>query len=243
MGFRFTRNIARIAGAMGFLVFALGASVCRAQCEHTTYAYEDRVVVMSCDKSGAPELKIVLLDDTSPLKVSGRVSVPSDRLFDAAGHYDHFLMLVRWNKFEVYDVTDVVHPTLAASFDLNKRGTFPGYERIEQTAANKALVMTSLGTVEVTMDGEPSKWTIAEIPPSKELQQKMSDRAPEWRFENQDEKVVVLRKTAQFRYELGWREKSSPGEILHRHYLRKVDVATQRAASEMLLGEHLETID
>jgi hypothetical protein len=243
MGFRFTRNIARIAGAMGVVVLALSASVCRAQCEHTTYAYEDRVVVMSCNESGAPELKIVLLDDASPLKVAGRVSVASDRLFDTAGHYDHFLMLVRWNKFEVYDVADVAHPALAASFDLNKRGTFPGYERIEQTAANKILVMTSLGTVEVTMGGEPSKWTIAEIPPSKELQQKMSDRAPGWRFENQDEKMVVLRETVQFRYELVWREKPSTGEILHRHYLRKVEVATQRAASEMLLGEHLETID
>jgi hypothetical protein len=238
----FTRNITRIACAIGFVV-TLAASECCARCEHTTYAYDDRVVVMSCNKTGAPELQVILLDDRSSLQVSGRVAVPSNRLFDTAGHFNKFLMLVRWNKLEVYDFTDIAHPTLAASFDLNKRGSFPGYKRIEQTAANKILVMTSLGTVEVTTDGHPSKWSLAEVPPSKELQKKMSGRTPEWRFADQNEKAVVLRETPQFRYELAWKEKSSTGEILHRQYLRKVDITTERAASEMLLGEHLETID
>jgi hypothetical protein len=239
----FTRNIARIAWATGFALFTLAASVRCAPCEHTTYAYDDRVVVMSCNKTGAPELQVILLDDRSSLKVSGRVAVPSNRLFDTAGHLNNLVMLVRWNKLEVYDFTDSTHPTLAASFDLNKRGNFPGYERIEQTAANKILVMTSLGTVEVTTDGDPSKWGLAEVPPSKEFEKKMSGRTPEWRFVDQNEKAVVLRETPQFRYELAWKEKSSTGEILHRQYLRKVDRTTQRAASEMLLGEHLETID
>jgi hypothetical protein len=239
----FTRNIPRIAWAIALLVATFGASMCRAQCEHTTYAYEDRVVVMACNKVGVPELRIILLDDRSPLKVSGRAAVPSNRLFDTAGHYKNFLMLVRWNKLEVYDFSEITHPALAASFDLNKRGSFPGYERIEQTAENKILVMTSLGTVEVTTDGDPAKWHLAEVPPSEELQKKMSGRPPEWRFADQNERAVVVRETPQFRYELAWREKSSTGEILHRQYLRKVDVATQRAASELLLGEHLETID
>jgi len=198
---------------------------------------------MACNKVGAPELRIILLDDAGALKVSGRFIMPSDRLFDTAGHYKSFLMLVRWNKLEVYDLTDITHPTLAATFDLKKRGSFPGYERIEQTGANKILVMTSLGTVEVTTDGEPAKWSIMEVPPSKDLEKKMTGRPPEWRFADQNERTVVVRESAQFRYELAWREKSSTGEILHRQYLRKVDVATQRAASEMLLGEHLETID
>lgn len=240
---RFTRIIVRITCAVGFLIFTLGASVCRAQCEHTAYAYEDRVVVMACNKAGAPELRIILLDDASPLKVAGRVGVPSARGFDTAAHYNNFLMLVRWDKFEVYDLTDITHPALAATFDLNKRGSFPGYERIEQTAASKFLVMTSLGAVEVTTDGDPPKWSLAEVPPSKELQKKMSGRPPEWRFVDQNERAVVVRETAQFRYELAWKEKSSTGEILHRQYLRKVDVAAQRGASELLLGEHLETID
>jgi hypothetical protein len=240
---RFTRIIGRITCAAGLLVPALGASVCRADCEHTTYAYEDRVVVMSCDKAGAPELRIVPLDDATPLKILGHAAVPSDRGFDAAGHYNNFLLLVRFDKFEVYDLTDLTHPALAASFVLSKRGTFPGYERIEQTGPNKVLVMTSLGTVEVTTDGDPVKWSIAEVPPSTELQKKMAGRPQEWRFVDQNEKATVVRETPQFRYELVWREKQSTGEIMHRHYLRKVDVASKQTASEMLLGQHLETID
>lgn len=237
------QQIGKITCAIGFLALGSGASVRGAQCEHTTYAYEDRVVVMTCDKVGTPELHVILLDDANPLKVAGRVGVPSDRLFDSAAHYKNFLLLTRWNKLEVYDFTDVTRPTLAASFDLNKRGTFTGYDRIEQTAENKILVMTSLGTVEVTAEGEPSKWNITEVPPSKELEKKMSGRTAEWRFTDQNQKSVVVRETPQFRYELAWREKSSTGEILHRQYLRKVDVATRRIASEILLGAHLETID
>ncbi|HEX3599430.1 MAG TPA: hypothetical protein VHU84_04770, partial [Lacipirellulaceae bacterium] len=217
-----TRHLGRVTCAIGFLTLTFGASVRGALCEHSTYAYEDRVVVMTCDKTGAPELHVILLNDEGPLRVAGRVRVPSDRLFDTAGHFKNFLLLARWTKLEVYDFTDVAHPALAASFDLNKRGTFPGYDRIEQTAPNKILVMTSLGTVEVTADGEPSKWNVAELPPSKELEQRMSGRIAESQFDNQNEKVVVLRENARFRYELNWREKSSTGEILHRHYLRKV---------------------
>jgi hypothetical protein len=239
----FTQHFGRIACAVAFLMLSLGTSVYGVPCDHTTYAYEDRVVVMTCDRAGAPELHIILLDDASLLKVSGRVTVPSSRLFDTAIHFKNFLMLVRWNKFEVYDFTDITHPAMAATFELNKRGPFPGYPRFEQTAANKILAMTSIGAVEVTVDGEPAKWTITEIPPSKELEKKMSNRTPECRFDFQDTKVVVLRENSQFRYELVWREKSSTGEIIHRHYLRKLDLATGRAASEMLLGEHLETID
>lgn len=240
---RFTQHTGRIACAMGFLALSLGPSVYGVPCDHSTYAYEDRVVVMTCDKAGAPELHTILLDDAGPVKVSGHVAVPSSRLFDTAGHYKTFLMLVRWNKFEVYDFADISRPTLAASFDLNQRGTFRGYPRIEQTAENKILVMTTVGTVEVTAEGEPAKWSITEVSPSKELEKKMSARTPEWRFDDQNEKTVVLREIGKFRYELVWREKPSTGEILHRHFLCKVEVATQRAASEMLLGEHLETID
>ena len=240
---KFTQIIARSGYAIALLFSALFSSVCRADCDHTTYAYEDRVVVMTCDKTGAPELHIILLDDATPLKVLGHAPVPSARGFDAAGHYKNYLLLVRYDKFEVYDLSDLSHPALAASFVLRKREGFSGYEQMEQTAPNKVLVLTSLSAVEVTTDGAPSNWSVAEIPPSTELQKKMFGRTPEWRFTDQNEKLVVLRETPKFRYELVWREKSSTGEIMHRHYLRKVDLATGQAASEMLLGEHLETID
>lgn len=240
---KFTQIIARSGGAITLLFSALFTSVCRADCDHTTYAYEDRVVVMSCNKAGGPELHIIPLDDATPLKILGRTAVPSARGFDAAGHHKNFLLLVRYDQLEVYDLADLSRPALAASFVLKKREGFSGYEQMEQTAPNKVLVLTSLTAVEVTTDGEPSKWSISEIPPSKELKKKMFGRTPDWKFTDRNEKQVLLRETPKFRYELVWREKSSTGEIMHRHYLRKVDLATGQAASEMLLGEHLETID
>ena len=115
----FTQNITRIACAMGLLFFACGASVCRAGCDHTTYAYLDRVAVMSSNKAGAPELHIILLEDRNPLKVSGRVAGPSDRLFDTAGHYNNFLMLGRSNKLEVYDLTDITGEILHRQYSAS----------------------------------------------------------------------------------------------------------------------------
>lgn len=45
----------RIACAIVFLTLTFGASFCRADCEHTAYAYEDRVVVQSGNKAGVRE--------------------------------------------------------------------------------------------------------------------------------------------------------------------------------------------
>lgn len=235
-------SIRSAAAAIGFLTFAMGASVCRADCDHAVYAYDDRVVVFACAKGG-PELRVIVLDEASSLKIGGRVAVPSSREFDTAGHYKNFLMLVRWDKFEVYDLADPIHPTLAAKFDLRKQENLSGYERIEQTADNKFLVITSMGVVEVTTDGEPVKWALKGIPASVEIKKRMSNQPPSWRFVDQKEAAVPLWKSEKFRYELSWRDQSKPGGILHRQYLRKVDVATQKDASLLLLGERLETID
>jgi len=206
------------------------------------YAYDDKVVVFACAKAG-PELRVVLLDDAGILKTAGRVAVPSSREFDTAGHYKNFLMLVRWDKFEVYDLADPAHPALAAKFDLHKQENLAGYERIEQTSENRFLVLTSMGAVEVTTEGEPANWRLKEIPASAEVKKKLNQRPPEYRLQDENEHVVELRKNERFRYELNWKEKSKPGEILHRQYLRKIDVATQKDASVLLLGERLETID
>jgi len=232
----------RVAGTIGFLAFAMGASVCRADCDHAVYAYDERVVVFACGKGG-PELRVIVLDDASSLKIAGRVAVPSSREFDTADHYKNFLMLVRWDKFEVYDLADPIHPTLAAKFDLSKHENLSGYERIEQTAANKFLVITSMGVVEVTTDGEPRKWSLKEFTASAEIKKRMSSQPPSWRFVDQNAAAVPVWKTEKFRYELSWEDKSKPGAISHRQYLRKVDLATQKATSLLLLGERLETID
>ena len=235
-------RVLRIAVAAGFLTFTMCARVCRADCENTVYAYDDKVVVFACSKVG-PELRVVLLDDASILKIAGRIAMPSSREFDTGGHYKNFLMLVRWDKFEVYDLADATHPALAAKFDLRKQENSAGYARIEQTAENKFLALTSMGAVEVTAEGQPANWSLKEVPITGEVRKKLNQPPPEYRLQNENEQAVELRKDEKFRYELSWKQKSKPGEILHRHYLRKVDVATQKDVSVLLLGERLETID
>jgi len=236
----FTGSMRRIAVVGGFLAAAVCASVCRADCDNTVYSYDDKVVVFACGQAG-PELRVILLDDASTLKVSGSVAVPSSREFDAAAHYNNFLMLVRWDKFEVYELADPTHPRLAAEFVLRKEANLSGFGRIEQVADNKFLVLSSTGATEVTAEGEPAKWSLKEIPASAEMRKRMGDRPAEYRFQDENEPAVTLRQNEKFRYELCWRQKSKPGAIVHRHYLRKVDLGTKKDAT-LLLGERLETI-
>lgn len=238
----FGRLVRRATFAVGLLTFAACASVCRADCAHAVYAYEDKVVVFACGKAG-PELRVILLDDAGILKIAGRVSMASSREFDTASHYKNFLMLVRWDKFEVYDLADSAHPALAAKFDLRKQENLAGSGRIEQTAESKFLVLTSMGAVEINMEGQPADWKLKEIPATEEMKKKLNQTPPDFRFQDENEHVVELRTNEKFRYELNWKEKSKPGEILHRQYLRKIDAATQKDASVLLLGERLETID
>jgi hypothetical protein len=223
---------------------SVAAPVSRAQqCDHTTYAYEDRVAVLGCDKTGAPELQVILLDDAGPLKITGRVKVVAPRGFDAAGHYKNYFMMAVWDKFFVFDLADPTHPALAATFDLKKREQVPGYDRFEQIAENKFLALTAMGALEITADGEPSQWNLAEIPLTPELRKKAGMQPPEWQFVYQNQPAIVLRESPKYRYELGWKEKLSPGQIWHRQYVRQVDLATKKDASAILLGAHLETID
>jgi hypothetical protein len=243
---KFVESTRKAACAIGFLLLGIGVPSCSAQahCDHSTYAYEDRVVVLGCDKAGAPELQVVLLGDASSLKITGRVKVDVVRGFDAAAHYKSYFMMAVWDKFFAFDLADPAHPKLAATFDLKKREQVPGYDRFEQIAENKFLALTAMGALEITTDGEPAKWNLAEIPLTLELKKKASVQPPEWQFIYQNQPAIVLKESAKFRYELAWQEKSTgPGEIWHRQYVHKVDLATKKNASAILLGDHLETID
>ena len=229
--------------ATGLLFLAMSAQAGAAQCDHTTYAYEDRVAVLGCDKTGAPELEIIVLDDFGPLKITGRVKVDAQRGFDAATHFRNYLMMTIWNKLFVFDLSDPDHPAVAATFTLKKRDEVRGYDRFEQVGENKFLALTAMGAVEITAQGAPEKWSIAEVPLTADLQKKASTKPREWQYVYQDQPTIVLRESGKYRYELGWKEKKSPGEIWHRQYVRQVNPATMRDASVILLGEHLETVD
>jgi hypothetical protein len=238
------RQVARKITTVAALLLATGwASVCRANCQPGVYVYEDRVAQFGCITPTGLEVLVIVLDDAGPLKIAGRVGSSASRNFDAATNYNNFVLAVTWNRLEVFDLSDPTHPTVAAKFDLKEQEKLSGYPRIEKSAADKFLVLSAVGAHELTVKGEAAKWTVREISLTPELRKKGETPPPEVRLSDENTKLTAVRETDQFRYDLIWREKSKTGEILHREYLRKVDKKTQRSVSELLLAEHLETID
>jgi hypothetical protein len=233
----------RIATVFAVLLAPGLASVCHANCQPGVYVYEDRVAQFGCNIPGGLEVRIIVLDDAGPLKIAGRVGSSASRNFDAATNYNNFVLAVTWDKLEIFDLSDPIHPTVAAKLDLKEQEKLSGYPRIEKSAANKFLVLSPVGAHELTVQGEAAKWTVREIPLTPELRKKGQTPPREVGLADENTKLTAIRETDQFRYELIWREKSKTGEILHREYLRKVDKKTQRSVSELLLAEHLETID
>jgi hypothetical protein len=235
--------VRKIAAAAVLMMGTVWASVCQANCQPGVYVYEDRVAQFGCTTPTGTEVHVIVLDEANPLKVAGHVASSAPRNFDAANNYKNFILTVTWNKLEVFDLSDPANPKLAANFELKEQEKLTGYPHIENSGTDKFLVLSPIGAHELTTQGEPAKWVVREIPLTPELRKKGQTPPPELRFSDENTKLTVVRETDQFRYELVWREKSKPGEILHREYLRKVDKKTQRSVSELLLAEHLETID
>ena len=241
---RFTWSLKKIALAISLMILAFGASVCRADdCGPTPYAYENRVILFACDKSGAPELRVIVLDDAGPLKVTGRVPSAAKRSFDAAAHFKNFVMLLTWNNVGVYDLEDPNHPILAASFELKGREKLPGYPRIDKIAANKFLVISAMGAAELTAPGDAPKWSLGDVQVTPDMQKQSMAPPAEFRFTQNTGASLAVRETTQFRYDLVWKTRTKPGEAMDRQLLRKTDKKTQQTVSELVLGARVETID
>ena len=241
---RFTWTLREIRAAATLMILAFGASLCRADdCGPTPYAYENRIILFACDKSGAPELRVIVLDDRGPLKVTGRVPSAAKRSFDAAAHFKNFVMLLTWNNVGVYDFEDANHPTLVASFALKEREKLPGYSRIDKIAANKFLVIFAMGAAELTAQGDEPKWSLADVQVTSDIEKQSMEPPAEFRFTQNTGIALPVRETAQFRYDLVWKTRTKPGEAIDRQLLRKTDKKTQQTVSELVLGARLETID
>lgn len=226
-----------------FLVL-LGSSVCRADdCGPAVYAYENRIVFYSCDKTGALGLNVVVLDDASDLKVAGRAPVTAKRGFDAIARYKNHMLILTWDLLEIFDTTDAAHPTVEAKFTMKNQGKFQGYDRIERKSDNSFFVLSGLGTGELTLAGDAAIWTYTDVERTAAQNKMAQTEPPESRLSRDIQDVTPLLETEKFRFELAWKNKVRPGKALHREFLRKVDKTTQRTVSALLLGEHLETID
>jgi hypothetical protein len=217
-------------------------ALCLGECKASVYAFSNLVVFNDCTSDGTPQLNVVVLDDAAPLRVNGRVTLPSQRGIDAFAHAGDQLIVLRWDRLEIYDLQDVAHPTLAASFQLKNSGETRGYPRIEESAAGSFLVLSAVGAAELKHQGDQAKWTVNELPARDEFRRKMSDWPPEHRFAD-DSKPTLLRETAKFRYVLAWRYQSKPGEAIGWQYVRKVAKTSGRMQSQLLVRQTYETID
>jgi len=221
-----------------------GASVCQADdCGPAVYAYENRVVFYSCDKTGALGFNVVVLDDASDLKIAGRAAVTSKRSFDGVAHYKDQLLILTWDLLEIFDTADPGHPNLAAKFSVKKQGSFPGYDRIVKESDSTFLVLSSVGPGELTLSGNTPQWTYKDIDRTPEHTKMTAEWSAESRLSREVWDVMPILETAKFRYELIWKDKKTPGQVHSREYVRKVDKATQKSVSALLIGEKWETID
>lgn len=220
----------------------LVAAPCFAQCGEGVYTFDNLVVFGACSPDGTPKLNVVVLDDTAPLRVSGQVTIPTDRGIDAFAHSGNQLIVLRWDRLEIYDLKDAAHPTLEAGFQLKNQGSVPGYPRIEPSAGG-FLVLSSIGAVEIKQQETPAKWILNELPPREEFRRAMQQWPPEHRFDLDEPAPAVLRETQEFRYEFVWRHQTRPGEAISRQYLRKVHKTGGRLQSQLLVRQRYETID
>lgn len=230
--------------AMSLCLVVLCSSACRADdCGPAIFAYENRVVFYSCDKTGALGLNVVVLEEASDLKISGHVPVNGKRGFDAIARHKDQVLILTWDLLQIFDTTDPAHPTPAAKFTIKNQGKFQGYDRIERKSDNSFFVLSGRGTGELTFAGDPLRWTYTDVERTPAQNKIAQAEPPESRLSRDIQDVTPLLETAKFRFELVWKNKVRPGEVLHREFLCKVDKTTHRSISSLLLGERLETID
>jgi hypothetical protein len=166
------------------------------------------VVFYRCDQNGAPWLNIVALDDAAELKVAGRVKTSNTRGIDAYAHNGVRLIVLSWDRIEIYDLKRPAEPTLAVTFHLKSQGSVPGYPRIENMAGNRFLLLSTVGAAELAADVDLAKWRIEDVPRSPEIQRRMGERPREDSFNSDARDQMLVKETNTFRYELDWKSKT-----------------------------------
>lgn len=192
---------------------------------------------------------IVVMDDTTNLKIAGQVKTTADYNVDGYAHYKNFLIVLLMNQVEIYDLNDPKNPVSVKTFKLQKRKSrHTGWGGIAQDN-NKYILLSLLCAAELTMDDDVSKWNIeyhAKIP-ALHREDFTSSKFPPFIYSStrntpKDPWPFIVEETSRFRYEVDWEmEKHGKHSWMHKKYLRKVDRKDGIIKSSLLLGEQLET--
>jgi hypothetical protein len=188
-------------------------------------------------------LNVVRLGDDEPLRVVGKTVMPgASHYIGALANDGEKLIVLLWDRVEIYDLAAPARPTFLAGFDLGDQGVkSPGGALIERVGEHRFQLLNTVNTSELTLDGDRPDWRVAALAPPDRAQ--LARMARSRALGDRNGAPVVLRETERFRYELAWTERRAPNEIIHRAYLRKVAKAGGGIVSRLLVGGDSETID
>jgi len=196
------------------------------------------------DQLTSRTFNVVVLKDNLELKICGKMKTKPDRNVDAYANYKHFLIVLLWNRVEVYDLRNPKQPVLAKSFSLSEHKPWPGYGRII-TNGNKFLVLSTRSTAELTADDDIAKWHVKNLERTEKLHTKtlIKPRFPAFHEGMRESNPFVVKKTERFRYEMWWEQGPWEGDqCSHKKYLRKVRQRNGAAVSSLLLGQIEEMV-
>lgn len=234
-----------------YLVFSC-ATPGRADSPGSSYAFANRVVFDTVEVDRVTSrstrlLNVVPLDDKGPLKVAGKAAMPGQSAYIAAyGSRKDALIVLLWDRVEIYDLADAARPRFVRALPLGDQGvSAPGQPLVEAVGADVFLLLGTRNTTRLTAAADGGDWRAATLPPPTPEQKARMSAPPNAVLAHQKPAAtpLLLRQSDRFRYELVWTEKRQPGRLVHRKYVRQVDKASGRLASEILLGTNIETID
>jgi len=216
-----------------------------ADSEFSTYAFGNVFVFDTLATDGSRKLNVVSLDDDSSLKVIGQVNMPGHSSYIGTfSNYKDKLIVLLWDRVEIYDLTKPTSPTFVKAFELKNQGfSSPGYPRIEAAGDNRFILMNTVNTSELRTEGEVQNWKVTAMALTPEIKAKMTQRSLADDFEVQAQPSLLVKDTGKFRYELIWKNKQQRGLVTHAKYLRKVDKVSGRTLASLSLGTVQETID
>ena len=192
-------------------------------------------------------LNVVQLDDRSPLHVGGKVAMPGNPAYVTVyGHYKQQLIVLLWDRVDIYDLGDPSSPRLVTSLALGAQDfSLGGEPLVESAGEGKFVIFNNAKALELAVDGEGRNWTARPMPAPDAAHKALLLEPPAAVLAHRGptETPLVLRESNQFRYEIAWNDKSKPGVITHRKYLRKLDKASGSVVSQILLRTDIETID
>ncbi len=203
------------------------------------YSFEDLFVYDKFGESITRIFNIVTLRDEDELEIVGQISTLADKNVDAYSHYKNYLIVLIWNRIEVFDLSNPKCPIRVKLYQLKEHKSWPGYGRIVKNG-NKFYILSTKTTSELIVYDEITNWKIKDIERTNELHEKTLIESSFPPFNYKDS--FVVKETDKFLYEIFCR-REEVGKYMwsNKKYLRKIRKKDRKVTSELLLGELIET--